>query len=106
MAKALGFLLEDFHIRPGSGGKGKFPAGDGTRRTVRFLERMDCAILSSHRSRPPEGLDGGGNGEVGKTEVRRRGGKVETLRACDQTVLEAGDAVIVTTPTPGGFGRG
>jgi 5-oxoprolinase (ATP-hydrolysing) len=33
---------------------------------------MDCAILSSHRNRPPEGLDGGGNGEVGKTEVRRR----------------------------------
>ncbi len=99
-------LLEDFHIRPGSGGKGKFPAGDGTRRTIRFLERMDCAILSSHRSRPPEGLEGGGNGEVGKTEVRRKDGTIQTLRACDQTVLEAGEAVIVTTPTPGGYGRG
>ncbi len=99
-------LLEDFHIRQGSGGKGKFPAGDGTRRTIRFLESMDCAILSSHRSRPPEGLDGGGNGEVGKTQVRRKDGTIETLRACDQTVLEAGEAVIVTTPTPGGFGKG
>ncbi len=98
-------LLEDFHIRPGSGGKGKFPAGDGTSRTIRFLESMDCAILSSHRSRPPEGLDGGGNGEVGKTEVRRKDGTVETLRACDQTVLDAGEVVIVTTPTPGGFGK-
>jgi 5-oxoprolinase (ATP-hydrolysing) len=98
-------LLEDFHIRQGSGGKGKFPAGDGTSRTIRFLEPMDCAILSSHRSRPPEGLDGGGNGEVGKTEVRRKDGSVETLRACDQTVLEPEEAVIVTTPTPGGFGR-
>jgi 5-oxoprolinase (ATP-hydrolysing) len=46
-------LLEDFHIREGSGGKGRWHAGDGTRRTVRFLERMECAILSSHRSRPP-----------------------------------------------------
>ena len=99
-------LLEDFHIRQGSGGQGKFPAGDGTRRTIRFLEQMDCAILSSHRNRPPEGLDGGGNGEVGKTEVRRKDGTVQTLRACDQTVLEAGEAVIVTTPTPGGFGHG
>jgi 5-oxoprolinase (ATP-hydrolysing) len=27
------------------------------------------------------------------------------LKACDQTVLDAGEAVILTTPTPGGFGR-
>ena len=53
-------LLEDFHIRQGSGGKGKWSAGDGTRRTVRFLERMECAILSSHRNRAPLGIEGGG----------------------------------------------
>ncbi|WP_192258462.1 hydantoinase B/oxoprolinase family protein [Mesorhizobium caraganae] len=98
-------LLEDFHIRQGSGGKGKWDAGDGTRRTIRFLEKMECAILSSHRNRPPQGLDGGGDGEVGSTEVRRRDGSIETLMACDQTVLDAGDAVILTTPTPGGFGK-
>ncbi|MER8429868.1 hydantoinase B/oxoprolinase family protein [Mesorhizobium caraganae] len=98
-------LLEDFHIRQGSGGKGKWDAGDGTRRTIRFLEKMECAILSSHRNRPPQGLDGGGDGEVGSTKVRREDGSVETLMACDQTVLDAGDAVILTTPTPGGFGK-
>ncbi|MEW9804895.1 hydantoinase B/oxoprolinase family protein [Mesorhizobium sp. ZMM04-5] len=97
-------LLEDFRIREGSGGKGRWHAGDGTRRTVRFLEKMECAILSSHRSRPPEGLEGGGSGEVGRTEVRRLDGRVETLKACDQTVLHPGEAVIVTTPTAGGFG--
>jgi 5-oxoprolinase (ATP-hydrolysing) len=98
-------LLDDFHIRERSGGKGKWNAGNGTRRTIRFLEKMECAILSSHRNRPPQGIDGGGDGEVGKTEVRRLDGTVETLKACDQTVLEAGEAVIVTTPTAGGFGR-
>ncbi|TWI33684.1 hydantoinase B/oxoprolinase family protein [Mesorhizobium tianshanense] len=97
-------LLEDFHIREGSGGKGRWSAGDGTRRTIRFLEKMECAILSSHRNRPPQGLDGGGDGEAGSTKVRRKDGGVEILKACDQTVLEAGEAVIVTTPTPGGFG--
>ena len=40
------------------------------------------------------------------TQVRRSDGTLETLKACDQTVLEAGEAVIVTTPTAGGFGRG
>ncbi len=97
-------LLEDFHIRSGSGGKGRWNGGDGTRRTIRFLERMQCAILSSHRSRPPSGIAGGGDGEAGSTQVRRRDGSVDVLHACDQTVLEAGEAVTVTTPTPGGFG--
>jgi len=98
-------VLEDFHIREGSGGKGKWNAGDGTKRTIRFLEKMECAILSSHRNRPPQGLDGGGNGEAGSTRVRRNDGSVDVLKACDQTTLDAGEAVIVTTPTPGGFGK-
>ncbi|MGF7007858.1 5-oxoprolinase (ATP-hydrolyzing) [Aminobacter sp. BE322] len=97
-------LLEDFRIREGSGGKGRWPGGDGTRRTIRFLERMECSILSSHRSHPPLGLDGGGAGEKGATKVRRNDGTVDMLKACDQTVLEAGEAVVVITPTPGGFG--
>jgi 5-oxoprolinase (ATP-hydrolysing) len=66
---------------------------------------MDCAILSSHRNRPPQGGAGGGAGEAGRTEVRRLSGAVEVLNACDQTVLEAGEAVTVITPTAGGFGR-
>jgi len=99
-------LLEDFHIRAGSGGGGRWSAGDGTSRTIRFLEKMECAILSSHRSHPPRGLDGGSDGEVGSTQVRRRDGSVETLKACDQTILEAGEAVVVTTPTPGGYRAG
>jgi 5-oxoprolinase (ATP-hydrolysing) len=98
-------LLESFGLREGSGGKGRFHAGDGTQRTLRFLERMDCAILSSHRSRPPQGIDGGAPGQVGSTTVRRRDGSIETLKACDQTVLEPGDAVTVITPTAGGYGR-
>ncbi len=97
-------LLEQFALRPGSGGDGRFPGGDGTSRTLRFLEAMDCAILSSHRDRPPLGLDGGGDGAVGRTEIRRADGRVEVLPACAQTRLEAGDAVTVVTPTSGGFG--
>jgi 5-oxoprolinase (ATP-hydrolysing) len=66
---------------------------------------MECAILSSHRARPPRGLYGGGDGEVGSTKVRRKDGSVDVLRASDQTVLQAGDAVVVITPTGGGLGR-
>jgi 5-oxoprolinase (ATP-hydrolysing) len=97
-------VLEDFHIREGSGGRGRWSAGGGTQRTIRFLEPMDCAILSSHRIVPPHGLEGGEPGALGKTEVRRADGRVEVLGGTDQTAVKAGDAVIVTTPTGGGYG--
>jgi 5-oxoprolinase (ATP-hydrolysing) len=98
-------VLEDFHVRRRRGGQGRWPAGAGTSRTIRFRERMDCAILSSHRRVPPFGLAGGAAGEVGRTLVRRGDGRVEELKGCDQTVLEAGEAVTVITPTGGGYGR-
>jgi 5-oxoprolinase (ATP-hydrolysing) len=98
-------VLEDFHIRKGSGGKGKWSAGNGTRRTIRFLETMDCAILSGHRRVRPFGVDGGEPGALGECWARRQGGRMEKLEGCDQTVMEPGDAVIIVTPTGGGFGR-
>jgi 5-oxoprolinase (ATP-hydrolysing) len=97
-------VLEDFHIRRGSGGKGQWNGGDGTRRTIRFREEMDCALLSAHRRVRPFGMAGGEPGETGSAEVRRLDGTVEALRACDQTVLAPGDAVTIITPTPGGYG--
>ncbi|QIE55209.1 5-oxoprolinase [Pikeienuella piscinae] len=97
-------LLEDFHIRRGSGGRGKWSAGGGTTRRLRFLKEMQMAILSSHRIVAPKGLAGGADGLVGKTEVRRLSGENEALKGCDQTVLKPGEAVIVTTPTAGGYG--
>ncbi|MFA6967763.1 hydantoinase B/oxoprolinase family protein [Bosea sp. (in: a-proteobacteria)] len=98
-------VLEDFHIRAGSGGRGEWNAGDGTSRTIRFRKAMDCAILASHRKVRPFGVKGGGAGQVGKTTVRRLTGVVEELKPSDQTWLEAGEAVTVRTPTAGGYGK-
>jgi 5-oxoprolinase (ATP-hydrolysing) len=50
-------------------------------------------------------LDGGEPGECGANIARRNDGRMETLEGCDQTVLEAGEAIIIVTPTGGGFGR-
>ena len=98
-------LLEDFHIREGSGGRGRWSAGGGTTRTIRFLEEMDCAILSSHRERSaarPCRRRAGAARHDPRPPARRHGSR--RLRGCDQTVLKAGEAVIVTTPTGGGYG--
>jgi 5-oxoprolinase (ATP-hydrolysing) len=96
-------VLEEFAIRRGSGGKGRHRAGDGTRRTIRFLEPMECAILSGHRRVAPFGALGGAPGEVGQNLVRR-GDRIERLPGCASTTLAAGDAVTIITPTGGGFG--
>jgi 5-oxoprolinase (ATP-hydrolysing) len=98
-------LLEDFHIRTGSGGRGKWNAGDGIRRTIRFLEPMECTILSGHRRVPPFGLAGGEPGQVGENRVRRNDGRMERLQGSDATTVEAGDAIIIQTPTAGGYGK-
>ncbi|MEI4233518.1 hydantoinase B/oxoprolinase family protein [Roseovarius sp. D22-M7] len=98
-------LLEDFSLVQGSGGGGAFHAGDGTHRRLRFLQDMDCAILSSHRTRPPQGIEGGGAGRAGRTVVHRLDGREETLDACAQTGLAAGETITVIPPTAGGYGK-
>ncbi len=98
-------VLEDFHIRKGSGGKGKWHAGDGIRRTIRFLEKMECTVLSGHRRVPPFGLAGGEPGEVGENWARRKGGRMEKLKGCDDTTIDEGEAIIIQTPTAGGYGK-
>lgn len=97
-------VLEDFHIRPDSGGRGKWKAGDGVRRTIRFLERMECTILSGHRRVRPFGLAGGEPGQVGENWVRRKDGRLERLQGCDATTLDPGEAIVIQTPTAGGYG--
>ncbi len=99
-------VLEDFHIRRGSGGKGKWRAGDGTMRRLRFRQRMDLALLTGHRRVANFGMEGGEEGELGRNFVVRTGGRIEALQGCDQTVLEAGEAIVIVTPTGGGWGKG
>jgi 5-oxoprolinase (ATP-hydrolysing) len=98
-------LLEDFHIRKGSGGRGRWNAGAGIIRTIRFLEKMECTILSGHRRVPPFGLTGGEDGHVGENSVRRKDGRMERLAGCAATIIDAGEAIIIQTPTAGGYGK-
>jgi len=98
-------VLEDFHIRKGSGGRGKWSAGDGTERTIRAREKLEFAILSGHRRVAPFGLEGGEPGELGRNAVRRNSGALDILIGSAHTQLEAGEAFIVTTPTGGGYGK-
>ena len=97
-------LLEDFAIRAGSGGAGKWHGGNGSTRRVRFLEPMTAAILSGHRIVPPYGMAGGKPGEVGRNYVLRKDGTRTELKGSDKTEMQAGDVFVIETPGGGGFG--
>jgi len=98
-------VVDEFSIRRGSGGQGKWHGGDGVVRRVRFLEPMTAAILSGHRRVPPYGMAGGKPGTVGKNWVLQASGAVVELGACNQIEMNAGDVFVIETPGGGGYGE-
>lgn len=96
-------VLDEFRINRGSGGMGNWSAGDGVIRTIRFLEDMECSILSENRLVVPQGIAGGADGKAGCNFVTRDGA-TQSLKGCDETTMHPGDTITIQTPTGGGFG--
>ena len=97
-------LLEEYRIRSGSGGAGRWRGGDGGVRRVRFLEPMTASILANNREFAPRGAAGGADGLPGINRVERADGRVEVLRSSDRTEMQPGDVFVIETPGAGGFG--
>ncbi|MBD0694963.1 hydantoinase B/oxoprolinase family protein [Streptomyces sp. CBMA123] len=101
----LPVLVEEFAVRPGSGGAGHWHGGDGALRRLRFREPVTVSLLSSHRRVPPYGLAGGSPGALGANRILRADGTVEDLPGCGSADVGAGDALEVRTPGGGGYGN-
>ncbi|MEL6708247.1 MAG: hydantoinase B/oxoprolinase family protein [Pseudomonadota bacterium] len=97
-------VLDAFTIDRGSGGRGQFSAGDGVTRRIRFLEDMECSILSDRRRVAAPGLLGGEPGRLGNNIIARVTGAEEDLSGSGEASVSAGDSVVIQTPTGGGFG--
>jgi 5-oxoprolinase (ATP-hydrolysing) len=97
-------LLEEFAIRHGSGGRGRWRGGDGAVRRVRFLEAMTAAILSGHRIVPPYGMAGGEAARVGRNVVARADGNTVELAGSAKIEMNPGDVFVIETPGGGGYG--
>jgi len=98
-------LLESFGIRPDSSGDGQWHGGNGTERRLVFREDMTVALLANARHVAPSGLNGGGDGAVGKAWIERADGHLEPLAGTDQVEVHAGDRLLLLTPGGGGFGK-
>lgn len=99
-------LLREFSIRPGSGGDGLHPGGDGIIRDIEFLvPGVQVSILSERRAREPHGATGGGNGAMGQNIWARNDGTLFNLGGKATATFSKGDRIIIKTPGGGGWGK-
>ena len=96
--------LERFAQRRGSGGRGRWPGGDGAVRQLRALEPLTVSLLSSSRHVAPFGLAGGEPGACGQNWLLRRDGSEELLPGCCALELAPGEGLRIETPGGGGYG--
>ncbi|MFT6447308.1 MAG: 5-oxoprolinase (ATP-hydrolyzing) [Sulfitobacter pontiacus] len=97
--------LDEFSIRAGSGGVGKWTGGSGIVRRLRFLEPASVTVLSSHRKSGAAGAAGGQDGKPGVNSVERATGQVDALQGNDETQMAVDDVFVMETPGGGGFGK-
>ena len=98
-------VLEEFPIRPDSGGLGQGVGGNGGTRRIRFLTPMTASILANRRRIAPFGAAGGQPAEVGSNYVERADGSMDSLGATASVQMKAGDVFVIHTPGGGGFGQ-
>ncbi len=81
--------LNEFSIRSGSGGQGRFVGGNGIIRKLQFLEPMTVTMLSSHRITTPHGAKGGAAGAMGENSVIRANGEHQILKEMMKSLFRA-----------------
>jgi N-methylhydantoinase B len=93
-----------YAIRKRSGGRGRFPGGDGVVREIELRVRARVTLLTERRTVAPYGLAGGAAGARGRDTLLRGGRR---MRLPGKVTIDAapGDVLRVETPGGGGFGR-
>jgi 5-oxoprolinase (ATP-hydrolysing) len=99
-------LLEEFSIRAGSGGVGKYNGGDGLVRVFRFLDQLNLSVLTERRGPyHPYGLEGGSSGALGVNQLIKTNGELVDLGAKNSLLVHPGERLVIKTPGGGGYGE-
>ncbi len=101
---AFPMQIEQYSLRRGSGGAGRYQGGEGLRRDIRFLVPAHVTVLSERRRRAPWGLQEGGSGARGQNVLINEEGEEELSGKFTRSV-EAGDVLSIRTPGGGGWGE-
>ena len=99
-----GVRLERFSLRKNSGGKGKFPGGEGIIREIKFLKSATVSILSERRVYAPYGINGGEPGKKGLNIHKKADGEIKVLGHREVLMVNKDDSIIIETPGGGGCG--
>jgi N-methylhydantoinase B/oxoprolinase/acetone carboxylase alpha subunit len=96
-----------YRLRQGSGGRGRWPGGDGIERDLQVLEDCTVSLITERRTSRPWGLAGGEPGAPGENWLLPGGDEQRGERLPDKCTVElrAGDVLRIRTPGGGGFGR-
>jgi N-methylhydantoinase B len=92
------FMIEQYGLRPDSGGKGLHRGGDGIIRSYRFLEKATVSLLTDRRKLAPYGLAGGEQGLPGENILVR---KKKRKKLGGKIIFEAVVSDLLTIKTPG-----
>ncbi len=104
LERELPLMIENYSIRHGSGGKGRFRGGDGIRRDYKFLSKGTGTVLSERRRFAPYGVFGGGHGKKGRN-ILIRDGKSKEITPKAMFDVKKGDTLSIRTPGGGGWGK-
>ncbi|MHB8838983.1 MAG: hydantoinase B/oxoprolinase family protein [Gemmatimonadaceae bacterium] len=99
LEQAYPIRVDEYGVRRGSGGRGRFAGGDGVIRRYRVLERCTVTLLTERRVRAPRGSHGGGDGATGRNLLNGT-----PLPSKCRMELQAGDVLTIETPGGGGYG--
>ncbi|MAT96498.1 MAG: 5-oxoprolinase [Anaerolineaceae bacterium] len=95
--------LEQYSLRPHSGGAGQQRGGDGLIRSIRFLTPVTVTVTSERRKQGAYGLQGGENGRPGRNSLIQGESNTE-LPGKFTCRLDADDILKIETPGGGGWG--
>ncbi|MFC7059387.1 hydantoinase B/oxoprolinase family protein [Halovenus salina] len=93
------FTVEEYSLRPDSGGNGEYRGGLGLTRSLTIETDAVVSLLTERRDHRPAGAEGGEPGKAGENRIDGKRVGSKTTRD-----VEAGTTVTVHTPGGGGYG--
>lgn len=100
LERRLPLRVHRFALRPGSGGAGEHPGGDGLVRDIELLDGGTASLLAAWRVDGAQGL-GGERGAPGRAEIHHNGSFAAWTG--EPTELPTGGRVRISTPGGGGW---
>jgi N-methylhydantoinase B len=100
LEQAYPLRIDEYAVRRGSGGAGRYRGGDGVIRRYRVLERCSVTLVTERRRHRPAGAQGGASGASGQNLLNG-----QPIPAKCRIELNPGDVVTVMTPGGGGWGE-